>query len=88
MIEELARVALQRCTTARDAIQLMGKLVKGLDGRFFAHMEEIDLCWRLRSRGYQLVCIPSSLLAKVVSIQYGPATAQFASFHRGTNRSV
>ena len=28
MIEELVRVALQRCTTARDAIQLMGKLVK------------------------------------------------------------
>ena len=23
----------------------------GLDGRFFAHMEEIDLCWRLRARG-------------------------------------
>lgn len=34
--------------------------VGGLDTRFFAHMEEIDLCWRLRSRGYQLVCIPSS----------------------------
>ena len=32
----------------------------GLDGRFFAHMEEIDLCWRLRSRGRQLVCIPQS----------------------------
>lgn len=28
MIEELARVALQRCTTARDAIRLMGELVK------------------------------------------------------------
>ncbi len=28
MIEELQRVALQRCTTAREAIQLMGKLVK------------------------------------------------------------
>ena len=25
--------------------------VGGLDGHFFAHMEEIDLCWRLRSRG-------------------------------------
>lgn len=32
--------------------------VGGLDGRFFAHMEEIDLCWRLRSRGYDIVCLP------------------------------
>ena len=30
--------------------------VGGLDGRFFAHMEEIDLCWRMRSRGYGIVC--------------------------------
>lgn len=35
--------------------------VGGLDGRFFAHMEEIDLCWRLRSRGYKLVCLPESV---------------------------
>ena len=34
--------------------------VGGLDGRFFAHMEEIDLCLRLRSRGYTLVCLPCS----------------------------
>lgn len=34
--------------------------VGGLDGRFFAHMEEIDLCWRLRSRGYRIVCLPDS----------------------------
>ncbi len=34
--------------------------VGGLDGRFFAHMEEIDLCWRLRARGRQIVCIPQS----------------------------
>ena len=34
------------------------KEVGGLDGRFFAHMEEIDLCWRLRSRGYRIVCLP------------------------------
>ncbi|MBQ2123322.1 MAG: glycosyltransferase family 2 protein [Bacteroidaceae bacterium] len=32
----------------------------GLDGRFFAHMEEIDLCWRLRNRGRRIVCIPQS----------------------------
>ena len=32
----------------------------GLDGRFFAHMEEIDFCWRLRSLGREIVCIPQS----------------------------
>lgn len=37
----------------------------GLDGRFFAHMEEIDLCWRLRARGKSLVCIPQSTVFHV-----------------------
>lgn len=37
----------------------------GLDRRFFAHMEEIDLCWRLRSRGRGLVCIPQSTVYHV-----------------------
>ena len=32
----------------------------GFDARFFAHMEEIDLCWRMRIMGYDLVCIPQS----------------------------
>ena len=32
----------------------------GLDARFFAHMEEIDLCWRMRIMGYELACIPQS----------------------------
>lgn len=34
----------------------------GLDGTFFAHMEEIDLCWRLRSRGKQIICHPESVV--------------------------
>ncbi len=34
--------------------------VEGLDARFFAHNEEIDLCWRLRIRGRKIVCIPES----------------------------
>lgn len=33
----------------------------GLDGRFFAHQEEIDLCWRLRSRGRGIVCVAESI---------------------------
>ncbi len=33
----------------------------GLDARFFAHMEEIDLCWRLRTLGHQIVCVSQSV---------------------------
>lgn len=32
----------------------------GLDEAFFAHMEEIDLCWRAKLLGYQVWCIPQS----------------------------
>lgn len=28
--------------------------VGGLDEQFFAHMEEIDLCWRIKNRGYKV----------------------------------
>ena len=37
----------------------------GLDGRFFAHNEEIDLCWRLRIRGRRICCIPDSYVYHV-----------------------
>ena len=39
--------------------------VSGLDNTFFAHMEEIDLCWRLRARGRGIVCIPQSVVYHV-----------------------
>jgi GT2 family glycosyltransferase len=39
--------------------------VGGLDGRFFAHMEEIDLCWRFNARGRRVMCIPSSIVYHV-----------------------
>lgn len=32
----------------------------GLDDQFFAHMEEIDLCWRMNSAGYQVYCLPET----------------------------
>ncbi len=34
----------------------------GLDGRLFAHCEEIDLCWRLRLMGRRIVCLPQSVV--------------------------
>ena len=37
----------------------------GLDKRFFAHMEEIDFCWRLHSRNYGIYCIPQSTVYHV-----------------------
>ena len=34
--------------------------VGGLDASFFAHQEEIDLCWRLLNKNYKIACIPQS----------------------------
>ncbi len=39
--------------------------VGGLDGRFFAHNEEIDLCWRLHLRGRKIYCVPDSEVCHV-----------------------
>ena len=32
----------------------------GLDDSFFAHMEEIDFCWRMKNQGYKIFCCPQS----------------------------
>lgn len=34
--------------------------VGGLDDDFFAHMEEIDFCWRLKNNGYRIMFCPDS----------------------------
>lgn len=34
--------------------------LKGLDEDFFAHMEEIDLCWRAKNAGYKVMYCPDS----------------------------
>lgn len=49
----------------------------GLDAVFFAHQEEIDMCWRLRSRGYRIVCTPESTVYHV-----GGATLNVESPHK------
>ena len=32
----------------------------GLDEKFFAHMEEIDLCWRIQLAGFRVTVVPQS----------------------------
>lgn len=39
--------------------------VEGFDADFFAHMEEIDLCWRLKNKGYKIVFCPNSTVYHV-----------------------
>lgn len=34
----------------------------GFDGDFFAHMEEIDLCWRMQLAGYKVMAEPRSVV--------------------------
>ena len=46
-----------RTTTFREA--------GGFDADFWAHMEEIDLCWRLKNRGFQIVFTPESTVYHV-----------------------
>ena len=54
----------------------------GLDGRFFAHMEEIDLCWRLCCRGRKVVCVPESRAYHVggASLAQGNPRKTFLNF--------
>lgn len=41
------------------------KKAGGFDERFFAHMEEIDLCWRLMKYGHNIMAIPQSTVYHV-----------------------
>jgi len=42
----------------RDLYEELG----GLEEAFFMHMEEIDLCWRIRREGYRIMCVPDSVV--------------------------
>lgn len=54
----------------------------GFDESFFAHMEEIDLCWRLRSAGYKLYVNPGASVYHVGggSLPYGSPFKTYLNF--------
>jgi GT2 family glycosyltransferase len=55
----------------------------GLEERFFAHMEEIDLCWRLQLIGYEVLFCPDSKVYHVGGATLNKAKPQktFLNFH-------
>lgn len=54
----------------------------GLDGDFFAHMEEIDLCWRAWNMGYKVgYCADSSIYhVGGATLTYGSANKNYLNF--------
>lgn len=56
--------------------------VNGFDDRFFAHMEEIDLCWRLQHQGHQIWVEPSSTVYHLGggTLSYESNTKVFLNF--------
>lgn len=53
-----------------------------LDEDFFAHQEEIDLCWRIKNMGYRIICVPSSVIYHVGggSLPQGNAKKTYLNF--------
>lgn len=54
----------------------------GLDDDFFAHMEEIDLCWRAKNQGYKVMACPSSEVYHMGGyiINYGSPAKTYRNF--------
>ena len=54
----------------------------GLDDDFFAHMEEVDLCWRIKNAGYKIMAVPASEVFHVGGsiISYGSASKTFRNY--------
>ena len=44
----------------------------GFDADFFAHMEEIDLCWRLQLAGHRIRIVPASMVYHLGAVRWRP----------------
>jgi GT2 family glycosyltransferase len=54
----------------------------GFDDGFFAHMEEIDLCWRFHLAGFRVSCVPESVVYHVGggSLSYDSTLKTYLNF--------
>ena len=57
----------------------------GLDETFFAHMEEIDLCWRIKNAGYRIICVPQSVVYHLggATLSYDNPRKTYLNFRNG-----
>ncbi|WP_320110278.1 glycosyltransferase family 2 protein [Draconibacterium orientale] len=61
-----------------DAFKTSG----GLDADFWAHMEEIDWCWRMKNQGYKIIYEPASVVYHLGggSLEYGNPKKVYLNF--------
>jgi GT2 family glycosyltransferase len=52
----------------------------GFDADFFAHMEEIDLCWRFQKSGYRVSYVPGSVVYHVGALPYNSPFKTYLNF--------
>jgi len=66
------------CVIRKDIFFDLG----GFDGDYFAHQEEIDLCWRIHRSGYDIKVVPQSIVYHVGggSLDYSSPRKVFLNF--------
>lgn len=65
--------------------------VRGFDSKFFAYVEDVDLCWRMRLRGYKVIYQPAAVVAHYFAGTSGAKqvdTVKLYLSHRNVLRSV
>lgn len=55
----------------------------GFDSDYFAHAEEIDLCWRFKRAGYRVMAVPSSVVYHLGggTLNYQSVRKTYLNFH-------
>ncbi len=60
----------------------------GFDADFFAHMEEIDLCWRLQLAGHRIRIVPASMVYHLGGGTLAPDSPRKVFFNHRNNLAM
>jgi len=73
------------CTAAALMRRAAWDAVGGFDGAFFCYLDDVDLCFRMRLRGWEVVFVPAARVRHVGSATTGEGS-DFVRFHTARNR--